>query len=158
MNGRNNRYQKDYQNQNRTQESNRQQKSKNQEDPIIIEVKENITKILSKEIDRDGKILIENAMKLGEYLKDKGMTTSQIRNLYNEAKAIDYNKENGPYNVSLLRAKFAYNAGKYKDKVKGFQIIADKALANVDSADKFERFLDFFEAVVAYHRAYGGKE
>ena len=108
--------------------------------------------------DSNGQVLIENAMKLGAYLNSRDMTSSQIRSLYVTAKKINYEDCDGPYEVSMLRARFAYAAGRHKKQVGPFQKVADRALARVKSAEEFRRFMDFFEAVVAYHRAYGGRE
>jgi len=87
----------------------------------------------------------------------KNMTTSQVRNLFMAARRIG-DSANWQYEKNLLRAKFAYNAGRFRGGVKDFQQIADKALQEVKTKEQFDRFIDFFEAVVAYHRAAGGKE
>ncbi|WP_083757315.1 type III-A CRISPR-associated protein Csm2 [Carboxydothermus hydrogenoformans] len=132
-------------------------RQQNQENPVQ-EVLQAVDKFLNPIEDPKGELLISSAEKLGSFLaRVAKMTTSQIRNLYTEAKSINYKDSDGPYRVNLLRAKFAYIAGRYS-QVRDLQKIADKALAQIDSYEKFKRFIDFFEAVVAYHRAYGGKE
>ncbi|BBB93546.1 type III-A CRISPR-associated protein Csm2 [Methylomusa anaerophila] len=128
---------------------------------IADEVSAKAEIIIDPAKDAKGNELISCAQKLGQYLAvNVRMTTSQIRNLFAEAvriKKIYGNDNKGPYEVNLLRAKFAYNAGRFRE-VKDFQKIADRMLLHIDSKEKFTRFFDFFEAVVAYHKQYGGKE
>jgi len=127
---------------------------------VIDEMLQEIHKVIDPEKDKYGVKLIENAKKLGKKLKDNEMTTSNIRKLYSEAKKINPDVDtNWPYKVNMLKARFAYAAGKNPKKVKDFQKVAEKALESIGNDPlKYYRFLDFFEAVVAYHRAYGGKE
>ncbi len=120
---------------------------------------------------------------LGFYFKEKGLTTSQIRNFFGEVKKIqmktqDYALQSKVLEFSeltalkLLLPKLAYNATRNKN-TKDFKdvfTIAVKAVleAEVDFKGKqsafkkaivqrFENFTNFFEAVLAYHRTYGGK-
>lgn len=123
----------------------------------VTQVVDAVEQFIDPACDKDGTILVENAEKLAEQLVKDKMTTTQVRNLYAAAKRINYRDENGPFEASMLRAKFAYTAGRYP-AVRSFQSVADKALKCADSEEKFDRFMCFFEAVVAYHRAFGGRE
>ncbi len=119
---------------------------------IVEAVKGDLRDILAG----DSQKLVEDAKKLGEYLASKrgrvkAMTTSQIRNIFSEVKAMrKFNK----YEMDLLRPKLAYTAR--HEEVIDLEKVLDDAIREVGNDEKkFERFKDFFEAVVAYHRRYG---
>lgn len=129
----------------------------NDNNQFIEEIKNAVPVFLDPQRDPEGEKLVDCAEKLGRHLKDNNMTTSQVRNLFSAAKRINYTEKNGPYEKNLLRAQFAYNAGRFKE-VRDFQKVADKALEYIKDSEQFHRFINFFEAVVAYHKAAGGKE
>ncbi|MCW7072639.1 MAG: type III-A CRISPR-associated protein Csm2 [Methanophagales archaeon] len=118
---------------------------------------EKIKKDLPDILAGDSKKLVEDAKDLGELLgKEKreggtGMTTSQIRNIFSEVKKMEFDK----YKIDLLRPKLAYTAGRHRE-VLPLQEVLDKAIKEIDDDEgKFDRFKDFFEAIVAYHRKWG---
>jgi CRISPR-associated protein Csm2 len=119
---------------------------------IVEEVKKDLPEILKG----NSKKLVEDAERLGWYLaqrrgKIKEMTTSQIRNIFSEVKGM---REFDKYEMDLLLPKLAYTAR--HEEVRDLQEVLDEAIRKVgDDEKKFERFRDFFEAVVAYHRRYG---
>ena len=103
------------------------------------------------------------------------LTTSQIRNYFGEVKGIqakirkeDFNKHKVSF--LLLKPKLAYAEARAKSKGRGgstmlshFRAIMDKAHDAVLSSksnqkESFQRFVDFLEAVLAYHKVYGGKD
>ena len=123
----------------------------------IAEIKNNLAKILDEKQDPEGALLVDNADKLGRYLNNQNISTSQIRNVFFEIKNIDFDK-GGPYKLNIARAKLAYIAGKHQN-VKDLKEVLDEAIKKVSGdRTKFNRFLDFFEAIVAYHRSYRQKE
>lgn len=97
--------------------------------------------------------LVEIAEALGYYLakvpKEK-LSVSQIRNVYARVK-----EKYEPSEVHLLRPLLAYAAR--KKEVKPLQKILDKALQKVDKYT-YDGFRHFFQAILAYHRYYGGGE
>lgn len=119
-------------------------------------VVEKIKNDLSDILGGDSKKLVEDAAEMGELLgKDKrkggtGMTTSQIRNIFSEVKKMKYDK----YKIELLRPQLAYTAGRHPEVVP-LQEVLDAAIKEIDEEDKFYKFKDFFEAIVAYHRKWG---
>ena len=120
---------------------------------IVEKIKKDLPDILAG----DSKKLVEDAKDLGELLgKEKreggtGMTTSQIRNIFSEVKKMEFDK----YKIDLLRPKLAYTAGRHRE-VLPLQEVLDKAIKEIDDDEgKFDRFKDFFEAIVAYHRKWG---
>lgn len=59
----------------------------------------------------------------------------------------------------LLKPKLAYAAAKpgAKKGIIDLKEVLSTAIDNVDDADKFKNFVNFFEAILAYHRAAGGR-
>lgn len=124
--------------------------------------------IRNGEIDR----LISAAQATGRELAQGNLTTSQIRNVFGEVRTIEMNWANDPdgsfRRTILLQPKLAYTAAKETDKqkkgaVKDLSDILIACIKEIQRApqDKretyFGHFVDFFEAVLAYHRQAGGK-
>src|SRR5262249_15789919 len=111
-----------------------------------------------KLIQQGGKLLVNAAEKLGPLFKGGELTTSQIRNIYGMVKKMELSGFNANEFV-LLKPKLAYAASRAgKDGARQFADVMTWAIDEVDqSAEKFERFVDFFEAILAYHKAAGGK-
>ncbi len=102
----------------------------------------------------DSQKLVQVADKFGEHLA-KGLSTSQIRNIFGEIKKMRvYDKDK----LNLLRPKIAYAAGRHGGKVKDLQRVLDKAIQSINNEENFKMFQEFFEAILAYHRYYGGKD
>jgi CRISPR-associated protein Csm2 len=112
---------------------------------------ENIKRDLDSILTGDSEKLVNNAEKLGKILGRERMTTSQIRNIYSDVKQMSKFKK---YELNLLRPKMAY-AAKRNPQTKDLQEVLDLAIRKIDDDNKFERFKDFFEAIVAYHYKYG---
>lgn len=107
----------------------------------------------------------------GEHLKDAKLTTSQIRNVFGEIKRIQmsgFDKQEAKTDFLLLKPKMAYAARRAQDKDKApgatdFERVmklaheAVKARTENDTL-RFKNFCDFIEAILAYHKAAGGKE
>lgn len=111
-----------------------------------------------QEGDSKGEFLVEPALKVAYLCKEKGMTTSQIRHLYQEVQRIkpNENNENLDYKINQFRYKLAYTVGRHEE-VELLQLVAEAALKNV-SKENWDCFRHLFEAIVAYHRYLGGKE
>ena len=124
---------------------------------IIEEVKQNIPAIL----DGDSKKLVENAEKLGGHIRR--LSTSQIRNIFSEVKQMhEFDRDR----LILLRPKLAYTAGRHGSRrgprlvgpIVDLQEVLDNGIQNVTTAEQFQNFKLFFEAILAYHRFHGGAE
>lgn len=106
--------------------------------------------------------LIEFADNFGKYLKDNKLTTSKIRNIYGEVKRIQIAKDFEVEKVSfyLLKPKVAYALGREENNIglKMFKILFDECYKYVKDDKTFINFCNLFEAVLAYHKAYGGKD
>lgn len=139
-----------------------------------MNINEFSTDWISKGIDEKTVVFAES---LGKHLCDitpdnrvgrLAMTTTQIRNVFGEVKRIqarmqanNYDREKSSF--LLLRPKMAYAealvlAKSGKSRITDFRIIMDKAHLAVKSEDSFKNFVDFFEAVLAYHKFYGGRD
>jgi CRISPR-associated protein Csm2 len=127
------------------------QRNFNPRDDQGVKVDENrIKKILAG----DAKELNEYADALANrYVKDEKLTTSQIRNVLDEIQKM---KDYDEYRLQMLRPKLAYAAGRHKGKVKEFRDLMEVLIKNTNKAN-FSNFKNFVEAIVAYHKFYGGK-
>ena len=111
-------------------------------------------------------VLLNKAEELGKRLCDEKLTTSQIRQVFTKLKAIEakgYVEQKTEF--MMLRPYIAYAAGR-QIKVKGLQTFKEKITWGIDAVlagdketeqSRFHNFCKFFEAVLAYHRASGGK-
>lgn len=108
------------------------------------------------------------AEELGKKLVDERFTTSQIRNFYGELKRIQLNgiAKLKP-SFHLLHPKLAY-AAKRAEKTGGkgantFKIEILKAhkavgIDNEGFEKRFGNFCDLCEAILAFHKAHGGRD
>ena len=127
-----------------------------------VEIVEEIKKELPSILAGDSEKLVENARRLSEHLGGR-LSTSQIRSIFSEVKQMRRYDED---RLNLLRPKMAYTAGKHGSRVQGklvgpivdLQEILDKCIERISSEEEFENFKSFFEAILAYHRYYGGRE
>lgn len=110
-------------------------------------------------LNGDSEIIVNEAIAIGKYLSNN-LSTSQIRNIFSDTKQLtlkEFNKDE----LNLLRPKLAYAAGRHGGGVRDLQSILDPLIERVvNSNDPLasKRFHDFFEAILAYHRYYGGKD
>ena len=120
---------------------------------------------------------VEWTKSFGEYLqqdesKNRGtapLTTSQIRKFFGELKRIQADPVKYGADIPLLKAKLAYAAGRdaqnikgntvYKTKIKEFYEELEKGINTIRINEKADitNFVKLVEAVVAYHKYYGGK-
>ena len=113
--------------------------------------------------------LVKWADSLGKYLKDAGLTTSQIRSLFGEVRqiqaewSIEGRRDHARHRLILLKPKMAYRARRERGKaVEELVSVLRPALDLVTQAsgnkqdENFQHFVEFFEAILAYHKAYGG--
>jgi CRISPR-associated protein Csm2 len=122
--------------------------------------------------DPDGaETLVRRARQLGEELA-KPLTTSQIRALFGEVRQIqaqwsmgDPHRALARRRLTLLKPKMAYRAR--KESGQGVARLVNELDAALDlvldqkneerQTQCFQQFVEYFEAILAYHRAYGGK-
>jgi len=112
-------------------------------------------------------LLVDHAKTLGESLKEGGLTTSQIRGIFGTVRRIemmwtpiadqDSDKQaQAIRKLILLKPKLAYQAERHKP-VKPLEVVLRQAIDQVrGKRENFVRFVEFFEAILAYHTAFGG--
>jgi CRISPR-associated protein Csm2 len=122
--------------------------------------------------DPDGtETLVRWADDIGQGLKNHGLATNQIRSLYGEVLQIQAlwgmgqdQRRQALRRLILLKPKMAYRARRERGKaVQNLVSVLEPALDLVISEgdpdrqnQNFRNFVDFFEAILAYHKAYGG--
>ena len=112
---------------------------------------------ISDVIDQGGDPLVSTAKNLGTKLKGQGLKTNQIRKVYTAVKKIEWSGFD-QNQLIMLKPKLAYAAARHKP-VEHLKDTLTEAIDNIgDSEKKFQNFVDFFEAILAYHKAAGGKE
>lgn len=119
--------------------------------------------------DESGKELVELAEQLAKTLVRNGLTRSQIRNIFTEVRQIEAmwqmggeHKADALRRLNMLKPKLSYQTAR-TSSVRDLQNALCEAIDEVEKApagqkdQMFSRFMDFFEAVLAYHRAEGGR-
>ena len=109
-------------------------------------------------IRQGGKILVQTAETLGSQLHQGRLTTSQIRNVFGMVKQMEM-RGFDPNEFVLLKPKLAYAAARaHTCGARQLKDVLSWAIDEVgNDATKFVRFVDFFEAILAYHKAAGGR-
>lgn len=104
--------------------------------------------------------MVKYAETAGLDLKNGGLTNSKIRNIYGEVKRIQMGTwEKNKASFFLLKPKVAYAYGRDKNNkgMKIFKDIFDASVKYVNDDKSYDNFCNFMEAILAYHRANGGK-
>ena len=131
--------------------------------PVIPQ--EELRKII---VNKDGsQILVKRAEDLGKQLVDERLKSSQIRAIFDEVRQIEslwlQNEQKALHKVYLLKPKLAYRAARSSQGVPTLKDILSRAIDIVvespaEAKERFRRFTEFFEAILAYHKAYGGRD
>lgn len=105
--------------------------------------------------------LVKYAEDMGKFMAENGLTNSKIRSIYGEIKRIqmgEFEKEKSSF--FLLKPKVAYALGRDErnEGLKLFKMIFDKAAEVVTDQKSYHNFCNFTEAILAYHKAFGGKD
>jgi CRISPR-associated protein Csm2 len=134
-----------------------------------------LTLIITGETSEAIQTMIEVAESIGRHLA-KSVTTSQIRNIFGTVRTIEQDvktlEDDQPLpirvqrDLQMLRPKLAYQYGRVQGRDDDPQKAAMGALTGILSeaialvgsdVRRFRNFMDFFEAILAYHRRYGGR-
>ncbi len=132
-------------------------------------------KEIVKEIIEDGNSekLVIISEEIGIILKEHNVTNTKIRNIFEYAKStyvatkMDTNKNLSPEEITrinLLSPKIAYiksrEKGNTAQTLETLKMLFDECIASINKnpeKKRFQRFMDMFEATLAYHKYYGGK-
>lgn len=112
-----------------------------------------IEKILSGDAVEMNKYAEELATHFLQVKEQDKLSTSQIRTILGEIQKM---KKYETTQLQLLRPKLAYAAGRHKGRVKDFRDLLEAAIRKTNEKN-FAMFKNFVEAIVAYHKFYGGK-
>lgn len=105
-----------------------------------------------KEGDTDALIGYAEAVAKEAFEADLG--TTQVRNIYGVVKQMQVQAEPDYAQLTLLIPKLLYVAAK-QSALGTLAAVLSEAIQMVEKeSERFERFCDFFEAIVAYHYAY----
>jgi CRISPR-associated protein Csm2 len=118
--------------------------------------------------DPSGAELVVFARQTAKTLVGNNLTRSQIRGIFTEVRKIDAMWEGPRQNdamrrLNMLKPKLDYQTSRSES----VRVLRDVLSATIDEVNKaadekdrsvrFHRFMELFEAILAYHRAEGGK-
>lgn len=117
--------------------------------------------------DESGKEMVEYAQQVAQALVRNGLTRSQIRTIFTEVRQIEAmwgasHQKEALRRLVMLKPKLAYQTA----RTSSMDLLQKELTAAIDEVEKanaeqkdaaFQRFVDFFEAILAYHRANGGR-
>jgi len=92
------------------------------------------------------------------------LTTSQIRKFFGELKRIEADFDRKKDQIPLLKAKLAYAVGRNKKgnmphKIEAFYKSLEGPISQINQdPQRFKRFVQIVEAIVAFHKFHGGKD
>lgn len=141
-------------------------KTQNQKRDLSKEITDQIKSLEGGFANYPIAVMVNHAEELGEELKRKKLKTNQIRKFLDAVNRIkvELNQDGIEFEdvkpkIVLLRPKLAYAAARQPDQVELLSDILSVAIKEnkTDSKEDFERFVQFLESIVAYHKAAGGK-
>ena len=110
-------------------------------------------------------VLIEKLDSFGRYLaKTANLKTTQIRKFFSSVKKIQSELRSGRESTNprqkILRLKpaLAYATARQKKQLQEFTEVMYLAMDMVKEPEDFEYFVEFLEAIVAYHKFHGGRD
>lgn len=117
--------------------------------------------------DKSGAELVDFAKASAIRLVRDRLTRTQIRNIFTEVRQIEAmwtgNKIEAMRRLNMLKPKISYQTARTR-QVEYLANILTKAIDEVDQAptpalktERFHRFINLFEAILAYHRSEGGR-
>jgi CRISPR-associated protein Csm2 len=114
--------------------------------------------------DESGAELVTFARQTAKSLVTQNLTRSQIRSIFTEVRQIEamWPKPEAVRRLNMLKPKLSYQAAR-SNTVNYLRDVLTDAIDEVVKApaekrdERFKRFVDLFEAILAYHRAEGGK-
>ncbi len=127
-----------------------------------------LREIITGDPVKSARLTVEKAQAYGRYLKNTNLKAAQIRGIFSHVRQLEMNwplEEVDPQfsrqalrDLTLLKPKLAYQ-GQRVSAVQPLAELIGRCIDQVgDSRANFQRFVDFFEAILAYHKAEGGSE
>ncbi len=117
--------------------------------------------------DETGTELVTFAQQIADRLVHNNLTRAQIRTIFTEVRKIDAMWDSRPADalrrLNMLKPKLDYQTAR-SPAVAGLRDVLTPAIDEVnrgvdqeDRNKRFQRFVDLFEAILAYHRSLGGR-
>lgn len=115
--------------------------------------------------DESGSELVSFARATAQRLVKDRLNRSQIRNIFTEVRQIEamWPHPDALRRLNMLKPKLSYSTARAKE-VQYLETVLSEAIDLVNRAEspevrhqRFERFMDLFEAILAYHRSEGGR-
>lgn len=122
-----------------------------------------IETLMSK--DESGTDLVTFAHQTAKKLVTQNLTRAQIRTIFTEVRQIEalWPEPEAMRRLNMLKPKLAYQTARSSSVDYLKQVLSEaidevsKAPAGDQRNERFKRFMDLFEAILAYHRAEGGR-
>ncbi len=126
-----------------------------------VDLAQNVMKKLSTATDKWGKPSMVTTSQLRRFLTAVNTVTGKVEQYQNETGEQGQLSTDLAAQVKFLKVKLAYQVGRQGKVVADFEKEAD-LMAAIDSigsdAKKYEEFARYVEALVAFHKFYGGKD
>ncbi|MDD5268110.1 MAG: type III-A CRISPR-associated protein Csm2 [Methylococcales bacterium] len=123
--------------------------------------------------DKEARRLVEFGERLGGHCAMNKLSSSQIRNVFGEVKKLEMtlalkgekDKDGKDIEIDalsvrklmLLIPRLAYAAQRQGGTMNELRDALTMAIKHIKTVGDFNRFVQYFEAILAYHKAYGGK-
>ncbi len=128
-----------------------------------VDLAQSVMQKLSQPKDREGNPLMVTTSQIRRFLTAVNTVTGKVEQYQNETGKRDVLSPELTAQAKFLKVKLAYQMGR-DDKAKNIRKFADAAdlMAAIGSigndAKKYEEFARYVEALVAFHKFYGGKD
>ena len=126
-----------------------------------VDLADKVMKKLSTATDKSGKPSMVTTSQLRRFLTAVNTVTGKVEQYQNETGTLEKLSTDLVAQVKFLKVKLAYQVGRQGKVVADFAKEAD-LMAAIDSigsdAKKYEEFARYVEALVAFHKFYGGKD
>ncbi|MFN3346326.1 MAG: type III-A CRISPR-associated protein Csm2, partial [Candidatus Bipolaricaulaceae bacterium] len=116
---------------------------------------------------KSAEVLVQQAEALAKKLAREGLKMAQVRDVFDELRQIESlwtrNPQSALRRLLLLRPKLRYRTARVKELQSLAEVLEHaveevmRAETNEVKRERFRRLMEFAEAVVAYHKAYGGE-
>lgn len=131
-------------------------------------IHEEIRKSYKELLEGNGKLIVKISEDIGSQTTEiknekgkvikKGVSASQIRKIYGDLKRRQYQKFD-INKIQLIRPKLAYTFSRHND-LRGMDLLLgsiDFLIDKIEFSEHYENLVNLFEAILAYHKKYGGK-
>ena len=126
-----------------------------------VDLADKVMKKLSTATDKWEKPSMVTTSQLRRFLTAVNTVTGKVEQYQNETSELEKLSTDLAAQVKFLKVKLAYQVGRQGKVVADFAKEAD-LMAAIDSigsdAKKYEEFARYVEALVAFHKFYGGKD